>query len=308
MDYDSYLKEGIKSVKKLFQSGNLQNATIACGQLLKIDPYNKKLMKLQREIEEEVLRVNLEKVKKEIKRTWGLWDERRYEELLQIYNKLYEYAPQYDYLTELISKAETALSDRQKDERKKFIQDALNVIRKVFSEKRFGETLLACNELLIIDPRNEEAKAILQKTKEALVEEKLKENERIVDSGDFERALELYESLLSIDPKSQKLLKLIRDAEDHVSKKKTLLRRIQVNEGVKRIKDLFAAREYEKTIQACEELLLIDPKNLTGHLYKQKAVDTIETENDAAVFKKLKENLPLLKTEFLKNQGEFVRI
>lgn len=308
MDYEAYISAGYKAVKKLFKKGDLQNAKIACDELLKIDPYNKKLLKLQEKTEKEILEVNLKKVKAEIKRTRHLWNEKRYEELLQIYNRLYEYAPQYKELTELIQQAEAKLSDQERQRRKAFIDEAVNTIKKVFEGKRLGETMQACGELLVIDPRNQEVKSILQKAKNALIDEKLQENERIVDSGDYERSLELYESLLQINPQSEKLLNMIKDAEQHITEKKKLVRRIRMNEGVKRIKDLFSEREYEKVLQMCEDLLQIDPKNFTAHLYQKKAQDTIEEEIDAAIAKKMESDFTAMKAEFEKGREGFVKI
>ena len=66
MDILAYFEEGMKAIKDLMKKGELQKAYLSCQELLKIDPYNKELLNLQKKIEEKILDTNTEKVKVEI--------------------------------------------------------------------------------------------------------------------------------------------------------------------------------------------------------------------------------------------------
>lgn len=295
-------------VKRLISEGDLLNANLTCQELVKVDPYNKKLLKLFRKIENKILDQNEKIVKKEIDRTWNLWDEKRYDELLRIYQRLYEYAPQYEELHQLIDKAEKALGTEELKKRKEFIQQAFLAIKDMFDQSRYGEVVRACEEFLIVDPRNEKARDIQKRAKEKLVDAKLKENERIVDSGEYERQLELYGELLKIDPRSSRVKKLQMDALQKLSEKKKIDMRMTVNEGMKRIKNLFVAQEYEKVLQACEDVMTWDKDNLIAKIYRKKAESAIEDETDSRALKIIQEGFGKLREEYEKNKAAFVRI
>ncbi|MEK7528901.1 MAG: hypothetical protein AAB592_03970 [Patescibacteria group bacterium] len=308
LDPQEYIQNGHKTIRNLISHRDLQRAYQACRELLKFDPQNKTTLDLFRDVEEEIMELNLNKVRQDIKNTRHLWDEGKYEELLQVYNRLYAYAPHDEELLELIQRAEEKIGDTKNKERNAFVTQAISVIERVITEKRFGEAIQAARELMEIAPRNETVVRLLKKAKDLLIEQKLKEHERVVDSGNYTQALELYESLLKIDDKNDKIIGLVADARRHLTEKESVERRMNINEGTARIKELFKNAEYEKVMRACDDILNIDSKNFTANLYKQKAKDTIEMENDSAVFNKMKEKLPEIRKAYAENQASFVRI
>ena len=66
-DIKTYIKDGLRNIKKLQKAGELTSANSACDELLKFDPYNQKVLKMKEEIEEAILENNLEKVKQRSK-------------------------------------------------------------------------------------------------------------------------------------------------------------------------------------------------------------------------------------------------
>lgn len=308
MDILAYFEEGIRAIHDLIKKGDFQKAYLSCQELLKIDPYNQEVSGLLEKIQKQILDSNLQKVKEEIDKAEHLWGEGKYEELVQIYSKLLEYAPQYEKLYKLIEKANQKMGKQETDRRSVFIAQALSAIEKAFREKRYGEAILGANELLTIDPQNKRALEISKRAREEIIDQKLKENEKIVDSGEYARAVELYESLLQIDPDSEKVKRLYMDAQQHLLGKKQTEEKILVNEGVKRLKELFDAQEYEKVVEAADGILQLDSRNITAKIYRQRAEETMEKEIDLAVLKKIQGNIPALREEYQKNQAAFIRI
>lgn len=308
IDIYTYIQEGIKTVKMLLRKGDLFNANLGCQELLKVDPYNKKLQKLLTKIEKKILKQNLKIVKQEIKRTWSLWDEKRHGELLQIYERLLEYAPQYGELHELMEKAEKAMNNTEREQRKAFIREALEAVEKIFREGKWEDVIQACKEILVVHAFNEKAKNLLAKARENFVEQKLKENETLVDSAEFERQIEFFGELLHIDPNSEKVKNLLLEARKKLQEKKKIETQILVNEGEKRIKTLFDQQEYEKVLQACEELRFLDTRNLVAMLYDRKARAVIIEEIDQKVFSIIQEAFAKLREEYGKNKRAFVKI
>ena len=303
-----YIAEGLKIVKALMAQGNLQSALANCKELLKVNPYNRAVQNFLRKIEERILKDNIKKVDLDIDSTMHLWKEERYDDLLNIYNKLYQYAPQYGRLQKLIKKLTSKLAASQKEVRQSFIHKALGAIGELVSQQNFSDAILASSELLYYDPLNTEAQHYLLRAKNGLIDKRLMENERILESADFERAVEFYESLLAINPQNEKVKRLTLQAKAHLAEQKLIAEKIHLNESIVRMKDLFKNAEYEKVIQACEEILRIDRGNFTAKVFAKKARKTIRDESNDLIVKKLKGALAETTIELTKNPAGFVRL
>ncbi len=308
LDPQTYIEQGLKIVKDLVNKGDLTAAMNACQELLKVNPYDKSVHKYLEKIQKLILEENVRKVDADIDSTMHLWKEEKYDELMQVYSRLYQYAPQYSRLIKLIEKLQNTITGQQKQSRQDFLEKALDAIKKLIKDGSFGDAIQACNELLSVDPLNGEAKEFLLAAKDHLIDQKLKENAGIIDSADFERALQFYNTLLSINPDNEKVKRLANTVESHLGGKKELAGKIHFNESIDRMKQLFDAKEYEKVLQACEEILRIDSGNLAAKFFIQKASATIKTEIEISIVKKLKEASAAITAEYVKDPAGFVKI
>lgn len=308
IDPETYIEEGLKIVKTLVEQGNLQAALGSCQELLKVNPYHRKVQKYLKNVEEMILEKNMEKVDNDLEATMHLWKEGRYDDLLNIYGRLYQYAPNHARLRELIAKLNDTLAKHQKDERNTVALKMLADATAQMNQKHFGDAIQICNELLRIAPLNEPAAIMLKEAKNELIEQKLQENERMVDSADFERSLEFYATLLGIDSENKKVQALALRAKEHLAHQKAVAAKIQLNESLVRMKELFKNSEYEKVIQACAEIDRMDPGNFTSKIFRRKAEKTMRAESDEMVVKALKETWAAMAVEVAKNPEKFVRI
>lgn len=305
---DQYIKEGLKLVQKLMNEGSLPAALKACEELVRVNPYNKNVTKYIKNIEEAILRDNLKKVDHDIDSTLHLWEEKRYDDLMKIYTKLYQFAPQHGRLKSLIEKLMKAMGSAEKDSRREYIERATKAIVQLLAESRFGDAMQACNELLTIDPLNVDAQRQLVRAQDGLIETKLTQNAHISESANFERMLEFYESLAAINPANKKVKSLILQTKSQLAEQRVLAAKIALNESVARMKELFNASEYEKVIQACEEIDRLDPGNFAARMFHKKAQATMNAESDILESKQLKEQFAVLSEEYTKLPDAFVRI
>lgn len=308
VDPEKYIKDGLKIVKTLMSKGDLPNAMRVCQELLKVNPYHRKVQKYLKKIEGKILEKNEKKVEADIDATMHLWKEGKFDELLKIYSQLYQYAPNYKRLKKLIARLNAALNEQQKDIRTKFIRESLAAAARLVQEGKFGDAIAAANELLRFDPMNDEATGILKKAKRGLIEQKLKDNGRILDSADFERQLEFFESLLSIDPEHNEAKRLALGAKSHLAEQKMIAEKIHLNESIARMKELFSKAEYEMVLQSCEEIERLDPGNFTARVFRKKAKRTIKAEIDVLAVKLLEEKGKAMEKEYAKKPDGFVRI
>lgn len=307
VDPNAYIEDGLKIVNKLASRGDLQSAFRACMELLKINPYHRKTEKLLKKIEQLIIEENEKKVSADIDATMPLWSQKRYDELLKIYTKLYSYAPNHKRLKKMLQKLSEKMSSAQKNERKTFITAAIAGIERLIKEKKIGDAIQACNELLDVDPLNKMAAELLLKTKDELIDQKLRENARISESADFQRALEFYESLLNINPNNEHVKRLKLQVQSHLAEQRLLSTRIHFNESLQRMKDMFKNSEYEKVLVACEEIQREDPDNITAKIFKRKARKIIQKEFNLQTIKHLKEALVQTKKEYAQNPQAFVK-
>lgn len=308
LDPQTYIEQGLKIVKNLVNKGDLATAMNACQELLKVNPYDKSVHKYLEEIQERILKENEKKVDADIESTMHLWKEGKFDELMQIYSKLYQYAPNHSRLIKLIQKLQEKMAEGQKKSQKDFLQKAINAIKGVINNGQFGDAIQACNEFLSLDPLNKEGKELLLEAKNKLIDQKLKENARVVEGADFERAFQFYDTLLAINPNNEKVKHLKETAKSHLGGQKELAGKIHLNESIDRMKQLFDAKEYEKVLQACEEILRIEPGNLTAKIFIQKATATIDAEIESKIADKLKSAGAEAAQEYGKNRERFVKI
>jgi len=308
VDPEIYIKEGLKIVKALMAEGNLPMALRTCQELLKVNPYHRKVQKYLKEIEERIVKQNEKKVEADIEATMHLWKEERFDDLMKIYVRLYQYAPQHARLQKLIAKLNEKLSAQQKNVRGALIHESLAKIQTLLREEKFGDTIQAGNELLRVDPLNSEAAAYLKKAKNGLIEQKLKDGARITESADFDRQLEFFNSLLAIDPEHKEVKRLALRAQSHVAEQKMIAEKIHLNESVARMKELFKNGEYEMVLQSCEEIERLDPGNFTARVFRKKAKRTIRAEIEILTVKLLKETWKGMEPEYQKNPKGFVKM
>ncbi len=308
VDPELYISQGLKIIKTLVEQGNFQSALQGCQELLKVNPYHRKVQKYLKNIEEELCAQNIKKVDKDLDATMHLWQEGRYDDLLKIYTKLYQYTPQYKRLRGLIEKLNTTMSQQQSNQRTDFIKQAVAAISGLMNESRYAEAIQASTELLSVDPVNEDAEKVLKKAKTAIIDQKLTENERIIDGADFERASDFYRSLIAIDPSHARAKSLLQQVQAHMAEQKMIAEKIHLNESVMRMKELFKSGEYEKVLQACEEIRRLDPGNFTAKVFYRRATKTMNEEIEILALKKVRELNTVLQTEYGKSPSSFVKI
>lgn len=308
IDSDAYIKQGLKIVKALIAQGNLQGALSGCNELLKINPYNRDIQKNLKKIEELIVASNIKKVDTDIEATMHLWDEKRYQDLLEIYNRLYPFAPSYGRLQKLIGKVQSKLSDQNRKERDEYIDNALKAISDLLRQKQLGDAIQACNELLLIDPLNSHAQKYLTSAQNELIQNKLNDNQKLLESSDLDRISQFYTSLLSIRPDHSDLQKRSLQVKAQLAERKILAEKIHLNESIARMKELFKSAEYEHVLQSAAEIDRLDPGNISARIFKKKAIDTMQAETEAIATKKMKEAWGTLLSEYQRNPGAFIKI
>lgn len=305
---EQYIKEGLKIVEDLVKQHNLQSALNACQELLKVNPYDKTLHSHLQKVQDLILEDNERRVNVDLDSTMHLWDEGKYDELARIYEKLAAYAPDHKRLRSLTMKLATKVEKQKSKQKESFIKNFEDALAKLRIEERYPEIIQACNEVLSMDPLNEKAKRHLKEAKEAFVDKRLRENNRIVEGSDFERALEFLDTLLSIDPENARVKQLQSQIKGHLSERSEVSQRMDLNESIARMKDLFDKSEFEKVVEVCNEIENLNPGNFSAKVFKGKAEKIMQKESNRLIVKQLKEVWVAMKPDYKKNRAAYVKV
>lgn len=289
VDPEEFIKHGLDTISALIDRREFATALRACEQLLGVNPYHRKARRMYEKLQALVDADIAAKVDADIDATMYLWDEKEFERLGDIYRKLYAYAPNHKRLRKMIEKLDSTLTGAQLRERDTVITAALEAINQMLAAERLSEAIGACNELLAYMPMDKEAQKLLAVAKARFIDRELTRNQQIVDGSDFERAVEFLDGLLAVDPQSEKVQQLKKQLQGHLTEQRTIENRMNINESVQRLKELFKHAEYEKVLQACDEIQHIDGKNIEAALYRAKAERNLEKESFRIVVKKMQD-------------------
>lgn len=113
----------------------------------------------------------------------------------------------------------------------------------------------------------------------------------LIRSGELERALELAIELRRAHPHEAKFHRIIQRIRALLIKKEKKERKVFIDRGLKIIQDLMKAHDFEPAIQACQELLEVDPENhKVQHLLKEAKMGFIELKLKNPIQQKLEES------------------
>jgi len=284
---DIYIKKGLNIIKGYLNSNNLAAALKGCQELYSINPYDDGVRSMYKKVQALVLEDNSRRVDQDIASTMPLWNEKKFAELGVIYKKLSAFAPTHAHLKEMILKLNIAMQHEQEGQRLAFIDKAVSAIHELIKQKKYRDAVGGSRELVKLAPLNSTAIALLKRTTKALIDDELEKNQRIVEGGDFDRSVEFLRSLLSIDSENSKLISLQKRALSHLNDQNKVSGKIAINESEQRLKDLYKSAEYEKVVQACNEIFLAEPGNIAAKIYKSKAERSLESESSKIILNKM---------------------
>lgn len=308
IDPNDYIEKGLKAVDEMANRGDYMSALKACEDLLRVNPYHRGAIQTLRNIQTKIEKSNAEKVDRDIESTMPLWKQGKYDELRTIYGKLYAYAPEHKKLRSLIIKLQETVSSETQKQQNEVKQKAIAAIENLLTQKNYDDAITATQELSEFFPLDKDVEKIGTKVRYAKIDSEITSNPQFQNTADFMAAEAFYEGLLKIDPTHPEVKKLLQQTREHDTRARVLDSKIHLNESFDRMKKLWENQEYEKVIQAAEEILQQNEGNLTARMYRSKAHSTLLRESDALEVKQLKAHWQQLGEEYTKNPSSFAKI
>lgn len=302
------VQEAFNKIIILMQQDKWLEAHRACVELLRFDPENIKAIRLKYKIEKNVKKINQNAIKNDLKALKQFWKEQDYTNLLFNLKKLEPYINDYPPLKKIFAKAQNLYNRQLEQKQHSFYQDQLSAIRRSVENKKFKEAFEAAESLKKLNIFNDQTAKVIININHDWIEYELEQNKTLCNSDKFEDILLFYQKLLKIDPKSEKLKKLMASTKDRYAEYKIAEKREFIYTSLEKIRTLYQLNKFDRVMDACGEVLEIDPKNKEVlHFYKsakRKAANSIDKE----VIQQIKNSQQQLKSDYQKDKTDYLKI
>lgn len=302
------LKDAIKKIKQLIAEEKWLDAHRACIEILRFDPDNIKIIRLKNVIEKNVKKINVRAIKQDLKKLQPLWDQKKYEELLEHLKDLEPYIADYPPLKKFILKAQAAYKKSIEKEQKAYVEKELEKIKKLIEQKKYQEAIRNAEKLRIQKFNEDEVKAWIKKIREYWVENDLKQHETLLNSDKYEDIQIFLQKLKKIDPSNDKLDKMINDAKKKAKNLQIERKRDFIFIGLEKTRTMIQLKKFSKAVEAAREILNIDPDNVSAKRLFAKASRKEAKQIDKDVISLMKRNNKELKKQYKTDKKNFIRL
>ncbi len=302
------LKDAIKTIKQLIAEEKWQDAHRACIEILRFDPDNIKIIRLKNVVEKNVKKINIKAIKDDLKKMEPLWEQHKYEELLEHLKDLEPYISDYPPLKKYIQKAQDAYRKSIEKEQKAYVEQELEQIKKLIQQKKYQEAIRNAEMLRIQKFNEKEVKDWIKKIRETWIENDLQEHQTLLNSEKYEDIQIFLQKLRKIDPSNQKLQKLIDEAKKKAKKHQIEQKRDFIFIGLEKTRTMIQLKKFSKAVEAAREILNIDPANVQAKRLYQKALSKENRQINKDVVSLMKRNNKQIKKQHKENKKNFVRL
>ncbi len=301
-------KQGIVQIQRYVQEGKLKEAYALCNKLLLNFPGNIRLKKLQKKIEKQVYKQNVQTVKQDLKKLAPLWEEKRYKELIDQLQKLQQYAPGFKPVEKDLYKAQKLYKEQQMKEQKGAVKKYINQIKKYIDENKYQEAITQAKRFLMKIPDHQEVILLEKKARDLYIVKQLKENQTLLQSKKFKEIESFLHELLTINPDSHKIKELLKKAEKREKVALSYERKDFAYQSIEHIRTLMQKHKWEKAIQALEELLKVDKQNMKALEMLDVARKKFDKQLTGEVIDKIKQLQLKFKAKYAENPKTFIRL
>jgi tetratricopeptide (TPR) repeat protein len=162
---------------------------------------------------------------------------------------------------------------RLEDRVKGYIAEKLQAGEKAYQRGSYDQAAELFRQVLATVPRNETAKAFLQRIEQQQrqrIEEIFQRGLQQFDANDFSRALNSFEEVLSLDP----------NYEAAKQKKQDVMAKISVAQMIERGKGFYQQNQFLKAMEVFSQVLEQDPGNAASQKYIEDCQKQLELQVD----------------------------
>lgn len=221
-----------------------------------------------------------------------------------------EYSGDYK-LHKLINILKEEIRQQELKSRNVFIKTGLKTIKSLRKERKFEEAIQAGAELIEVDPDNNRAHKLLQKSKIDFIEQKLHDpiREKWLQKEEYEKLYLFYQKLKKVFPQYTRLNKLISDTEKKMKIADQIKKKAFADESLKKLRQMFSEGKYEQVIKGANELIVFTHEGSSEAkklLTLAEKANREEIENDT--YEYMKNQQPLLQAAYKSGNDRIIKI
>ncbi len=268
----------LENLKNLIANGKLKEAYFLAVELNRQNPNNKELAGLLQELTTSLTAQNENNLDLQISKVETLKQQGNFAEALKLTLNLISFAPSDKRLNSMLNDLKEIIES----------QHSKNIEQAKLEAKQLVASGKLTEALQIIDSNGLQADPIRISLVNSYIEQKLESNSAQIKILPPIQVLKFLQNLQSLNNQHPKVNELIK--EQVAREKKHRL--IQIKESIRQlkfqIKVLYHQGKFQKSIQACNQLLKLDSNCWLAKRYLSKNSRAIEVSNHKIAYSKLK--------------------
>lgn len=290
----STLREFEQQIKSLITEEKWFEAYKLCNQILSYDPENTNLLKFKKHIEKEVKSLNQRSIQQELQKLEIYLNNHQYEEYLRNISPLQTYINDFPEIGQKILQAKKLLDKDYNQRKTQALQEIQDQIKNQGDHLDFDATLQRLEQINKLDSNSSKVKSLQNQLMNKYINTQLQQNQQLLKSHLFEDIIIFLLKLKKIDSKNHKITTLIEKVKAQYQIEKIENKKDFIFKTLEEVKILYITKKFDLSIELCERILSIDPKNKMAQNYLQKS------ENKAS-----RASLRLINNQVIQNHQNF---
>lgn len=302
------LNDIFSQIKLFMDQKQWADAHRACLEILRYDQENLKAIHLKNKIEKIVKNNNRKIIKDDLEQMAPLWHEKNYVALLDELKKLQPYSQDYPQIQKMIIKAEKEYRKQIANQEQTTFVSEYKQIQQFIKEKKYQEALRAAEKLRILKVQEDNVRNLIKNIKAEWIESELESSSTLIQSEKYEDMLLLYQKLLKIDSGSLRVKNLIESTKKTYQRYRIDEKREFIYKALEHTKTLYQLKKYERALDACLEILGIDPDNKDAQKFYKKSLFMTRRLIDKELFDQMKEAQKNIRVGYKTNKDDYIKI
>lgn len=304
----NYLQQAIRQIKGLIMDGKYEEAYQSAQELLTSAPDFSPSLSIYRKAEKAWRKNRMQQINQAIAEIKPLWQQHKYKELLDSYQKFVNYLPGYAKVEKLIPKLESLVEKQEINESKDFREGGMKMVKLFWKADKFKEALGKAYELKQYYPTNRKVQKIFEQCRIKYVDYQIKVAQRLEHTEKHYDILRIYKQLLEVTPNYRRLNNLIRKQQRTIRDKELHKKQEYIQLGLAKIREFYSSLDYEQMIQVADEILNYAPKNQEARKWRDRALSEEQKEIDKELLVQLDKGHGQMQTMFDQNDEGWVKI
>jgi|GEM_PF-5045078 len=265
------LRELEQQIKSLITEEKWFEAYKLCNQILSYDPENSSLLKFKKRIEKEVQLLNQRSIQQELQKLEVYLNNHQYEEYLRNISPLQTYINDFPEIGQKILQAKKLLDKEYNQRKNQALQEIQDQIKNQGDNLDFETTLQKLEQINKLDANSRKVKSLQAQLRNKYINTQLHQNQQLLKSHLFQDIIVFLLKLKKVDSKNRKITTLIEKVKAQYQIEKIENKKDFIFKTLEEVKILFITKKFDLSIELCERILSIDPKNQMAQNYLLKS-------------------------------------